>query len=59
MFLFSDQALEAMFLTEQQIETSVLEVVAKANEGMSNSEIDLVYTLVYVGPVSSGRKSKY
>lgn len=51
MFLYKADALEDT--TVAQLETLLNTALAVVNQGNINSEIDLVYTLVYVGPVRS------
>lgn len=51
MFLYTAQTVEDT--TTAQMETLLNEELAVVNQGNMNSEIDLVYTLVYVGQVSS------
>lgn len=54
MFLYSEGGRERLGnITPEQIETTALEALVRTNQAMVNSDIDLVLSLVYVGPVSS------
>lgn len=53
MFLYSELGRELLGnISPEQIETTLLEALVWTNEAMVNSEIDLVFSLVYVGEVS-------
>lgn len=53
MFLYSEAGRVRLgSITPEQIQTTVLEAIVRTNQAMVNSEIDLVVSLVHVGPVS-------
>lgn len=52
MFLYTESALEAYGdITDAQMETVLATAITSSNEAMSNSDIDLELSVVYVGPV--------
>lgn len=54
MFLYTDAAMDLMGkITAAQMETALLAVLETTNEAFSNSEIPLVFSLVYIAKVSN------
>lgn len=51
MYLYSEKALLVLGISDSQMETVILGLLAKSNEGMANSEIGLEYSIAYIGPV--------